>query len=119
MMKKLLVLAFSFAIGTAAYAAPAKAASAKLAHLSGTVEKYDTGSKELTVKHDGKSTTFEVSDKAEVMKGKAKADVSALAASSGQAVKVQYMMSGASRIADKVEVSADHAQTATKVKSKK
>jgi len=119
MMKYLLVLACTLAIGTAAYAAPAKAAAVKTAHLSGTVQKYDAGTKELTVKHDGKSTTFEVSDKAEVLKGKAKADASALAASSGQAVKIDYMMSGATKIAEKIEVAADHAMAPAKIKSKK
>jgi hypothetical protein len=107
MMKKLLVLACALTIGTMAYAAPAKVTQAKVAHMSGTIEKYDPGSKELTVKHDGnKSTTFEISDKAEVLKGKIKADPSALAASSGQSVKVNYTMSGASRVAEKVEVAA-------------
>ena len=28
----------------------------------------------LTVKHDGKDTTFQINDKSEVMKGKSKAD---------------------------------------------
>jgi hypothetical protein len=106
MMKKLLVLACALTLGTAAYASPAKASAVKTAHLSGTIEKYDTGTKELTVKHDGKASTFEIGDHAEVMKGKAKADVSALAASSGQSVKIDYTMSGATKIAEKIEVAA-------------
>jgi hypothetical protein len=120
MMKKLLVLACTLAIGTAAAAgplrtdasaerAPAKAAAAKTAHFSGTIQKYDAGSKDLTVKHEGKDTTFHVGDTAQVMKGKEKADASSLAASTGAAVKIDYVMSGATRVAEKVEVTAAHA----------
>lgn len=116
MMKKMLVLVCALFLGTAAYAAPAKT---PIAHLSGTIEKYNTGTKQLTVKHGDKATTFEVSDKADVMKGKAKADASALTASSGQSVKVDYMMNGATKVAEKVEVAADHAMTPAKIKTKK
>jgi len=106
MMKKLLVLACTLAIGTAAAAAPAKAAPAKTAHFAGTIQKYDAGTKDLTVKHEGKDTTFHVGDTAQVMKGKEKADASSLAASTGAAVKIDYVMSGATRVAEKIEVTA-------------
>ena len=105
-MKKLLILVCSLAIGTAAFAAPAKAPSS--AHLNGTIEKYDPASKTLTVKHDGKETTFQINDKSEVMNGKSKADASALAASSGHAVKVEYMMEGPTRVAEKIDVTPTH-----------
>ena len=105
-MKKLLILVCSLAVGTAAFAAPAKAPVS--AHLTGTIQTYDPASRTLTVKHDGKDTTFQITDKSEVMNGKSKADASALAASSGHAVKVEYMMDGATRVAEKIDVTATH-----------
>jgi hypothetical protein len=116
MMKKLLILACTLAIGTAAFAAPAK--SPTKAHFTGTIEKYDTAAKTLTVKHDGKDTTFVLGDQAQVMKGTQKADASSLAASTGQSVKVEYVMDGASRVADKIEVAAVHAAHAAAPKKK-
>ena len=105
-MKKLLILVCSLAIGTAAFAAPAKAPAT--AHFTGTIEKYDPATKTLTVKHDGKETTFQINDKSEVMNGKSKADASALAASSGHAVKIDYMMEGTTKVAGKIDVAAAH-----------
>ena len=105
-MKKLLILICTLAIGTAAFAAPAKAPTK--AHLAGTIEKYDTATKTLTVKHDGKETTFQINDKSEVMNGKSKADASALAASTGHNVKVEFVMDGTNRIAEKIDVAAMH-----------
>ena len=107
MMKKLLILACTLAIGTAAFAAPAKPATK--AHFTGTIEKYDAAGKTLTVKHDGKETTFVLGDQAQVMKGTQKADASSLSASTGQTVKVEYVMNGGNRVADKIEVAAVHA----------
>jgi hypothetical protein len=43
------------------------------------------------------------------MKGKEKADASSLAASTGQSVKIDYVMNGATRVAEKVEVAQAHA----------
>jgi hypothetical protein len=115
-MKKLLILVCTLAIGTAAFAAPAKNAPAS-SHFTGTIEKYDTATKLLTVKHDGKDTTFQINDKSEVMNGKSKADPSALAASTGHTVKIEYTMSGPTRVADKIEVAATApAKTTTKKK---
>lgn len=108
LMKKLLILVCSLAIGTAAFAAPAKPA-AKVAHFAGTVQKYDTATKDLTVKNAGKETMFHIGDAAQVMKGKEKADASSLAASTGQTVKIDYVMSGSTKVAEKVEVGAAHA----------
>ena len=76
------------------------------------------GPKLLTVKHDGKNTTFQITDKSEVMNGKSKADASALAASSGHAVKVEYMMDGATRVAEKIDVAATHPAPAKTMKKK-
>ena len=116
-MKKLLILICTLAIGTAAFAAPAKAPAS--AHLTGTIEKYDTATKTLTVKHDGKDTVFQINDKSQVMNGKSKADPSALAASTGQAVKVEYMMDGATRVAEKIDVTATHVAHAAPAKTMK
>lgn len=115
-MKKLLILICTLAIGTAAFAAPAKAPTS--AHLTGTIEKYDTATKTLTVKHDGKETTFQINDKSQVMNGKSKADASALAASTGHNVKVEYMMDGPNRIAEKIDVTATHPAPAKTMKKK-
>jgi len=104
-MKKLLILVCTLAIGTAAFAAPAKSAPAS-AHYTGTIEKYDTATKMLTVKHDGKETTFQINDKSQVMNGKSKADPSALAASAGHTVKIDYIMDGTTKVAEKIDVAA-------------
>jgi hypothetical protein len=110
-MKKLLILVCSLAIGTAAFAAQAKT-PAKIAHFAGTIAKYDSATKELVVKHDGKDSTFHLGDTAQVMKGKEKADASSLAASTGQAVKIDYVMSGTTKVAEKIEVAPAHAAAA-------
>jgi hypothetical protein len=107
-MKKLLILVCSLAVAATALAAPAKPA-AKLAHFSGVVQKYDAATKDLTVKNAGKDTIFHLGDSAQVMKGKEKADASALAVSTGLSVKIDYMMNGATRVAEKVEVAPAHA----------
>src|SRR5262245_32821598 len=119
-MKKLLTFVCALAISTAAFAAPAKSA-AKSAHYSGTIEKYDAATRTLTAKHDGKDTTFQISEKSEVMKGKQKADASSLAASVGSAVKVEYMLDGSTKNAEKIEVAAaaTHAAHATKAPAMK
>jgi len=114
-MKTLLILVCTLAIGTAAFAAPAKGATPS-AHLSGTIEKYDTATGTLTVRHDGKDTAFQVNDKSEVMNGKSKADASALAASAGHAVKLEYMMDGSTKVAEKIDVAATHAVSSIKKK---
>lgn len=111
-MKKLLILACSLAIGTAAFAAPAK--KPIIAHFAGTVDKYDTASRTLSVKHAGRETTFQLNDQSQVMKGKEKADASALAASAGQSVTVAYVMDGPTRVAEKVDVAAVRAATTKK-----
>ena len=109
-MKKLFVLICTLAISTAAFAAPAKNTKPAAAHMNGTVAKYDAVSKTLTVKHDGtKETTFQLNDKSEVMQGKSKADASSLSTSSGQTVKVEYIMDGGTRLAEKIDVAAVHA----------
>ena len=105
-MKQLLILVCTFAISTAAFAAPAKSAPKPMhAHFSGTVQKYDPGTHQLTIKHDGRDTVFQLNDKSQVMNGKSKADASSLGASLGQSVKIDYVMEGASRSVEKIDVS--------------
>ena len=116
-MKTLLILVSTLAIGTAAFAAAVKDAPPS-ARLSGTIENYDTSTRTLTVKHDGKDSTFQINDKSEVMKGKSKADASALAASAGQTVKVEYMMDGSTKVAEKIDVAATHTAPAHTMKKK-
>jgi hypothetical protein len=97
-MKKLLILVTSLAIGTAAFAAtPVRA------KLNGTIETYDASTRMLTVKHSGKDSTFHLAEQSEVMQGKTKTDPTALAA--GQGVSVEYIMNGATKEAEKVELS--------------
>jgi len=111
--KKLLILVCTLAIGTAAFAAPAKGALPS-AHFTGTVEKYDAASQTLTVKHNGRDSTFQVNDKSQVLEGKEKADASALSASTGRSVKVEYVMDGATKVAEKIAVAAMHFTSAKK-----
>lgn len=113
-MKKLLILVCSLVIGTAAFAAPAKGAS-KTAHFTGTIEKYDAATHSLTVKHDGKESTFTVSEKAQVMQGKSKADASSLSASTGQTVKLDYVATGTTKTAEKIDVTPAHAAAPAKM----
>lgn len=105
-MKKLLILVCMLAISGAAFAAPAKNARTA-AHLNGTIAKYDAATRTLTLKHDGnKETAFLINDKSAVMKGKSTADAASLAASTGLAARVDYVMEGPNRIAEKVAVAA-------------
>lgn len=92
----------------AAKPAPAKAAPAapKAAHASGTVEKFDAATKTLTVKHEGKEMHFVVADSTSLMRGKDKIDAAALATSTGSIAKIEYMVSGTTMTADKIELSA-------------
>jgi len=114
-MKTSVIAASILLIGATAMAAPAtqtkKASAAKpaatakmtMSHASGVVEKYDAATKTLTIKHDGKEQTFTVADTASVMKGKEKAD---LATATGMEAKIEYMTSGTTKTADKIELSA-------------
>jgi len=97
-MKKLLILVSALAISTAALAATPVRAT-----LNGTVETYDSSTRMLTVKHSGKDSTFHLAEQSQVMQGKSKADATALTA--GQNVKVEYIMDGPTKVAEKVELS--------------
>jgi hypothetical protein len=98
-MKKLLILACALAIAASAFAAPGKAK----ASYSGIIESYNAATKTLTVKHDDKQGVFVMTDTSDVRQGSTKADASALTA--GQKVKVEFVLDGATKIAQKVELS--------------
>jgi hypothetical protein len=111
--------------GATAMAAPASQATApksqtqkaaaaektKMLWASGSIEKYDTATKTLTIKHDGKETNFLIVDQTHVMKGKAMLSPSALAA--GQNAKIEYAVSGANKEAHVIELT-DAKPAATK-----
>ena len=114
-MKKLLILVCSLAVSAAAFAAPAKSTHPAVSHMSGTISNYDAATRTLTIRHDkNKETTFQINDQSAVMKGKSKADASSLATSTGQPAKVEYVMNGSNRIAEKVDVEALHVTAAKK-----
>jgi maltose-binding protein MalE len=98
-MKKLLILAFTLAVATSAFAAPVKVK----ASYSGIIDSYNAATKTLTVKHDDKEGVFVIAETADVRQGKAKADASAFTA--GTKVKVEFVLDGATKIAQKVELS--------------
>jgi phage baseplate assembly protein gpV len=98
-MKKLLIIAFTLAIATSAFAQPGKVK----ARYSGTIDTYDAATKTLTVNQKDRKGVFIITDTSEVMKDKTKADASALVA--GQKVDVEFVMDGATKLVQKVKVS--------------
>ena len=127
-MKTSVLAASILLIGATAMAAPAvqtkkapaakPAAAAKMttSHATGKVEKYDAATKTLTIKHDGKDLMFTVADTATVMKGKEKADLST---ATGMEARVEYMVSGSTKTADKIELTAAKAAPAKTTKPTK
>ena len=97
-VKKLIMFVCALAIAVTAAAAPGKVK----AKYSGVVGKYDAASKTLTVKQKDKEGVFVINDQSEITNGGAKADAAAFAA--GKKVKIEFVMDGASKIAQKVEV---------------
>lgn len=97
-MKKLLILAFALAIGSAAFAQ-----DKPTARYSGIVEKYDAATKMLIVKKNDKQGEFVITDTSEILQGKTKADASALAA--GQKIEVEFSLDGSKKVAKKVKLS--------------
>jgi len=98
-MKKLLIIAFTLALATSAFAAPGKTR----ARYSGTIEKYDATTKTLTIKKGEKQGVFVITDTSEVTQGKTKADASAFVA--GQKVEVEFVLDGATKLVQKAKVS--------------
>jgi len=97
-MKKLLTIAFTLALATAAFAAPGTVK----AKYSGVIESYDASTKTLTVNQKDRKGVFMITDTSEVLQGKAKAEPSALVA--GQKVEVEFVMDGATKLIQKVKV---------------
>ena len=98
-MKKLFVLAFALALATSAFAGQDKKIKAE---YSGIVEKFDAATKTLTVKKKDKQGEFVITDASAIELNKAKADISAVAA--GQKVEVEFVMDGATKVAQKVKL---------------
>ncbi len=88
----------ALAIAASAIAAPGKVK----AKYSGVVEKFDAATKTLTVKNKDKQGVFVLNDQSQIVSGSAKADATAFA--SGKKVKIEFVMDGATKIAQKVEV---------------
>jgi hypothetical protein len=97
-MKKLLILAFTLALATSAFAAPGKVK----AKYSGTIDSYDATTKTLTVNQKDRKGVFVITDTSEVLQGKTKADATALVA--GHKVDLEFVMDGATKLVQKVKV---------------
>ena len=97
-VKKLVMFVCALAIAVSAAAAPGKVK----ARYTGTVEKYDATTKTLTIKNGDKQAVFVLNDQSQVLNGKTKADVSAFTA--GKKIKVEFVMDGANKIAQKIEL---------------
>jgi hypothetical protein len=97
-VKKLMMFVCALAIAATAFAAPGKVK----ARYTGTVEKYDATTHTLTIKNKDKQAVFVINDQSQVLAGGTKADPSAFAA--GKKIKVEFVMDGANKIAQKVEV---------------
>jgi hypothetical protein len=127
MKVSILALSVLFVAATA-FAAPAPQATAtkapahkaaasekpKLLWASGTIEKYDAASKTLTVKHEGKESTFVVEDTTHVMRGKEALTASAL--ENGQNAKIEYAMNGSNKTARVIELTPAKAAAAKPAK---
>jgi len=105
-MKKLLMFVCAFAIATVTLAGQTK--SAPTGKYRGTVATYDASTKMLTLKRSDKDSMFQIRDESQVLVGKTKADAAALA--EGLSAKVEYVMEGAIKVVQKIELSG----TATK-----
>jgi Cu/Ag efflux protein CusF len=110
----LLVAGAAFVTTSTAQAAPQKAKHAAKSPAqtwaSGAVEKFDQASRTLTLKHDGKETTYVLAGNASVMNGKQKAALSDLA--SGKNVKVEFTAANGANTASLVEIEGAKAGTA-------
>ena len=88
-------------IAAASFAAPAKPVEAWAA---GSLEKYDATAKSVVVKQGTHEMTFALGTDAQFMEGKKTLQSSDLNGDIGRHVKVRYTMSGATRLADRIEV---------------
>ena len=103
-MKKLLIIAFTLALATSAFAAPGKVK----ARYSGTIDSYDATTKTLTVNQKDRKGVFIITDTSEVLKDKTKADATAFVA--GSKVELEFVMDGATRLVQKINVKESSAK---------
>jgi hypothetical protein len=94
----LLIIAFTLALATSAFAAPGKVK----ARYSGTIDSYDAATKTLTVNQKDRKGVFLITDTSEVLQGKTKADPSVFVA--GEKVELEFVMDGATKLIQKIKV---------------
>jgi hypothetical protein len=95
----------SFALAVAAIAAPAKSATKSMTHsVVGTIQKYDSASKALTLHTANGTETITLADSTKVMSGSKAASASDLSANAGSRVKVAYKDEGGQKIAQNVRI---------------
>jgi hypothetical protein len=103
MRRSLIAILGSVILSSAAFAAPAKTPSA---WSSGVIEKFDSAAHSLVVKQGSHQMTFIVSPTAQILEGKSTLTPDTLASNVGHHIKVHYTMANATRVADRVEVTA-------------
>ena len=103
---------------TASAAQKSKPASApatqkvQSAWASGTLEKFDTATHQLVIKHEGKEQAFTIGDGVTVKSGTKAATVQDLSASVGHQVKLEYAMTNGAKTVSLVEISSASARPA-------
>ena len=103
-------LAASAAQKTKSTSAPATQ-KVQPAKAAGTLEKFDTATHQLVIKHDGKEQSFTVGDGVTVKNGAKAATVQDLSASVGHHVKLEYAMNTGARTVSLVEISSAAARS--------
>ena len=88
-------------IAAASFGAPAKVTEA---WATGSLEKFDATAQSVVVKQGTHEMTFALGTEARLMEGKKTLQTSDLTGDIGRRVKVRYTMSGATRLADRIEV---------------
>lgn len=94
---------------------PASAAATQKvqsAWAAGTLEKFDTATHQLVIKHEGKEQAFTVGDGVTVKSGAKAATVRDLSASVGHQVKLEYAMSNGAKTVSLVEIASASARPA-------
>ena len=84
------------------------------AWASGTLEKFDTATHQLVIKHEGKEQAFTVGDGVTVKSGAKAATMQDLTASVGHQVKLEYAMTNGAKTVSLIEISSSAARPAGK-----
>ena len=113
----MLVAAGSFVTTSAVQAEPKKAAASHASTSSGTIEKYDQGSRTLVLKHEGKEMTFVLGEHVNVMQGKQKGAIADITA--GRAARVDYTVAGTTKTVSLVDLESATAKATAKSPPKK